>query len=398
MFSRFGCTLSVTVLLVACSPGPTPPSPVPTPTTVAVTPIPSPATPSPSSIATAPTIPPPAATATMVASPTSPTQADVPLAAMFLSWYGFDAAGRCTGGLGSFHWNSGPNTAGVIAKPEPGYYCSADSAVVSWQIDQLEKAGVQALFISWWGWGDSRLDGKVTPKLDVHINDGISALLKGIAAKGSKIRVALIVEPFTSTQAGINPDDLTFGQRQMVLDWLWQRYYDNADYRDLMFHWQGKPLLIAFDPMRLPLDPRFTVRLWTGLERSPKTISQGWQWFFGPPQDVVDGMSDDGVAFVYPRFDEAPAKNQFGADYITWPPRSIDPLLQQRVYEKQWQKLMQNRSKVKMIVLYGWNLYGEQAYIEPSSGGPAPVGQEYVARTKKYYEAFQKGEGALPQR
>ncbi len=41
-----------------------------------------------------------------------------------------------------------------------------------------------------------------------------------------------------------------------------------------------------------------------------------------------------------------------------------------------------------MIILYGWNLYGEQAHIEPSWGGPAPVGYEYVEKTKKLYQEF----------
>jgi hypothetical protein len=38
-----------------------------------------------------------------------------------------------------------------------------------------------------------------------------------------------------------------------------------------------------------------------------------------------------------------------------------------------------------LVVLYGWNFYGEQAHVEPSRGCPAPVGWGYMAKTAEYY-------------
>ena len=139
--------------------------------------------------------------------------------------------------------------------------------------------------------------------------------------------------------------------------------------------------------MALPDDGRYTIKRWTGWAKDRVSMNEGWQWFFGPPQGVIQGMSDEGVAFVYPRFDETYLA-QGGAAYITWPARSVDPLLQDGAYERQWQELTQNRRKVKLIVLYSWNLYGEQTHIEPSDGNPAPVGFEYVAKTRTYYDRF----------
>ena len=337
------------------------------------------------------------------APPTVANTTDIPLAAVFAAWYGYDAGtGQCAGGLGTTHWNDTPNTAGVIYRPELGYYCSADPTVVAWQLDQIEAAGISTLFVSWWDWGDSNLDGEVeaSPHPDAYMNRGIQAVLKDIRDKKRPIKVALIVEPFTLTQAHIDPRDcgspyptndcLWPAQKQTVLDWLWANYYGNADYADLMFRWDGKPLVLAFDPMTVPADDRYTVRLWTGRARSPATEAEGWQWFFSPPQGVAQGMSDDGVAWVYPRFDEVPA-SQMGADYIFWAPRQIDPLLREGTYEAQWQELAQVRDRVRLVVLYGWNLYGEQAHIEPSRGCPAAVWDRYVARTAAYYGAFVQG-------
>ena len=308
----------------------------------------------------------------------------VPLAAVFAGWYGHDAiSGECVGGLGSTHWNDSPETGGVVYTPVLGFYCSSDPKVVAWQLDQMQKAGISVIFYSWWGWGDGNLDGVVEGHADQHINLALTEMLRQIRDSRSKMKVALIVEPFTVTQGGVQ--HLTEFQGRLVLDYVWERYYEQ--YPDQVFQWQGSPLLVTFDPMVLPNDGRYTIKRWTGRPKDRDTIEEGWQWFFAPPQGVIEGMSDDGVVFVYPRFDETYLA-QGGAAYITWSPRIVDPCLQDGAYERQWQELTQNRTKVHLIVLYSWNLYGEQAHIEPSYGKPAPVGHDYVAKTRKYYDQF----------
>ena len=82
---------------------------------------------------------------------------------------------------------------------------------------------------------------------------------------------------------------------------------------------------------------------------------------------------------------------KLGEGDITWTPRRVDPLLKEGMYEEQWQTLVENRENVNLIVLYSWNLYGEQAHIEPSDGGPGPVRDDYVTRTRYYYDAFVTG-------
>ncbi len=49
---------------------------------------------------------------------------------------------------------------------------------------------------------------------------------------------------------------------------------------------------------------------------------------------------------------------------------------------------MSLRRYLTLIVLYSWNIYGEQAHIEPSYGGSAPVGFEYLEKTQRYYAEF----------
>ena len=182
--------------------------------------------------------------------------------------------------------------AGVLDVPERGYYCSSRPDIIEWQLDGLERADVQTLFVSWWGWGDGDLDGNIEGQPDAYMNQGITALLDQIVAVTSThhIRVSLIVEPFVKTQAGIEPSTLQPSQRAMVLDWLWANYYGNEKYRNVWFQWEGKPLLLAFDPMTLtlPLSPTYpisyTVRNWTGRAKSRRRSGKGGNGFSAHPR------------------------------------------------------------------------------------------------------------------
>jgi hypothetical protein len=184
----------------------------------------------------------------------------------------------------------------------------------------------------------------------------------------------------------------------MVLRWLRDSYYQ--PYREAIFEWEGHPLLIAFDPMRLTVDPaspvaggyHYTIKHWSGRSKRAAGGEGIWQWFFAPPaapcdttqppQDVLDNLAD-GVALIYPRFDES----YLSTPYVACK-RKVDPDLTQGLYQQQWELLASHRDQLRLIVLYSWNLYGEQAHVEPSWLGPAPVGYDYVEKTRTYYADF----------
>lgn len=330
-----------------------------------------------------------------VLSPTLGGPEDPPLATLFAGWYGYDqSSGECRGGLGSYHWNDTPNTAGVVYRPMLGYYCSADPKVVARQLEQMQQARISVILYSWWGWGDTDLDGRVDGHLDQSINPALTEMFEQIRNEGLPLKVALLVEPFTLTQAQLKPRDLTQEQRRLVLNYIWDTYY--RPYSAHVFRWQGRPLVVAFDPMTLPHDGRFTIRHWTGRPKDEQTAAEGWDWFFAPPQDMLEAMSRDGVVFVYPRYDEKYICNA-GADFIPCdPPRRVDPWLTEGIYEQQWESLTGRADSVGMIVLYSWNVYGDQSHIEPSDGGPAPVRDEYVRKTAELYEEFVGSVRSLP--
>jgi hypothetical protein len=331
----------------------------------------------------------------------------VPLGVVFTGWFGFKHdTGEMIGGLGSTHWNDGPDTSGIIHTPYripgaigpapgnpdvgPSFYCSADPAVVSWQLEKMRQAGVSMLLYSWWGWGDGDLDGVVEGHPDQWVNLALTEMLDQIKNTGASMKVAVLVEPFTWTQRQLHPNDLTAQQQQMILDYLWDNYY--GPYAGQMFQWDGNPLLVTFDPMKFTVsDARYTLKKLSSQDRTPQSEAEGWEWWLVPQQPLSVTVSDDGVVFPNHRFSEY-YLHLARASYLVYPWRHIDPLLEEGVYEQQWQWLVDNRDQVSLVIVYSWNFYGELAQLEPSTLGSAPPEEDYVAKTSRYYQAFLAGE------
>ena len=209
-------------------------------------------------------------------------QGGAPLAALMYLWYGFDLeTGESVGGLKSSHWNTpGVHSAhrrGVTDEPEYGFYASDDPEVIAQQLADMEAAGISVLLVSYWGDGDSNLDGRKENIESEAIVRATKVLFDYISDNSAPFKIAFLVEPYMP-----RPQEVTLAQKQSILDFLWDDFY--KEYSDLMFQWEGKPLLATWDPLELktPNDPRFTVKTWGSYFGGPdwKTKSnQDWNWY-----------------------------------------------------------------------------------------------------------------------
>ena len=322
---------------------------------------------------------------------------DVPLAALMYLWYGFNPdTGFSEGGLGSSHWNTpGLDSAhrrGVTDEPEYGFYASDDPSVIAQQLADMQEAGISVVLVSWWGSGDSDLDGVKENKESEAMARASKALLSYIEASAAPFKVAFLVEPYMP-----DPPGTTVNQKQAILDELWTDWY--SVYPDLMFEWEDKPLLVTWAPLELktPGDPKFAVKTWGSYFGGPdwKTASnQDWNWY---PELawLPDMISDDGVYVVFPRFDEYwmhVMGRSFPYEY-----RRVDPQMTQGAYEQVWQGAVDNRNAINLIVLYSWNEHKEHASIEPDKGiSPVSYGRSLIEKTANYYRQFQAGSAILP--
>ena len=338
------------------------------------------------------------------------------LAALMYLWYGFNLTpdwngakklGDSPGGLGSSHWNTpGRNSAhrrGVTDEPRYGFYASDDPDVIAQQLSDMERAGISVILISWWGSGDTNLDGVIEEQPLEPDPDNLAlavqeqeakamaraarVLLDFIRVHSSPFQVAFLVEPYMPDPPNMNPE-----QKQEILDELWDTVY--SAYPDLVFHWEEKPLVVTWSPVDLKetRDSRYTVKTWGSHFKGPDWKSgsgQDWNWYPEPAwQERM--ISDDGVYVVYPRFDEF-WLNMQGRQF-EYPHRRVDPWLTQGVYEWTWQVAVENRNEIKLIILNSWNEHKEHTAIEPDKGqSRMRRGDSLLHRTAAYYGQFEAG-------
>ena len=170
-----------------------------------------------------------------------------PLAALMNFWFGFNlTTGEGEGGIGSSHWNTDYGThnsrVGVTDEPEYGYYTSDDPAVIAQQLRDMEQAGINTIFASWHGNGDTNLDGSVDlpsyegePNKDdaekMAMHRAIKVTLGYIRDNNLPFKVAILVEPYMAN--GKTAESLTLADKNHILDLLWNEFYE--PYSDLMF-------------------------------------------------------------------------------------------------------------------------------------------------------------------
>lgn len=280
------------------------------------------------------------------------------LGSLWYPVYGYDRdTGECIGGEGSAAWNDGG--APVLVTPVLGFYCFGDTAYQETTIQLMTDYGLTWTLVSYNGWGDVALDGTIEAEDFEAAHRDIRKLLEKVAGR---LKIALLVEPYVDL-GGLVPGGLTNKQKAKIRDMIWTELYQPN--RDSVMLWEGKPLLVQWFPMDLGRDDRFTIKTF-GSSRYPDDPVLDWNWW--PSLDQYPQIiSDDGFMSFAPRFVDPP--------YVE-AQRRMDPLLEEEVYAKFWEIAYQNREALRLVLIYSWNAYGEQAVIEPSLGGALGTGGE----------------------
>ncbi len=331
---------------------------------------------------------------------------DVPIATLLYVGFGFEQSPpfESIGGLGTTGWNIiGGNppvlwSGLTVTEPEIGWYKSKDITTIDWQLEQMQRAGINVIFLSWQGWGDDNLDGVIEPSINVEYDATAKMVLDHIRANNLPFKFAILCEDFPGNYHGISLLDLTDAQRQMVVDHLWENYYSPEAYGDMAFHWNGKPLIAggANTPGQWWeahefTDPRFELR---EIYDKPEDEDEHWAaaYYTDPPSKLP---GPEGVAMIWPRHDGFLPLLAQNAPWVTKESmRRVDPLGVEGAYDRAWQEVIEYapRSDIKLIWIWIWNSYAEMTYVEPDSGlGYGVVGDLYVRKTNHYANLFHKG-------
>ncbi|BAA79703.1 hypothetical protein APE_0727 [Aeropyrum pernix ovoid virus 1] len=251
--------------------------------------------------------------------------------------------------------------------PVIGLYDSRDVRVIDWQLQRMREAGIDCLFISWWGPGG--FEDEAARRVFWR------AQLYGLKA-------AIFVEPYL----GNDPSRYDRAFWEQTLAYIKQNFIDR--YPGAYLRLDGKPLVLAFNPIGLAYDPRpdfpgYAIRI-VGNDID----SAGYQdWDYWPDYDnALSGelrVRRDGYVVLTPRYRD---------DHFRSPGLSIDYDLSQGWYERQWEWVLRNLDRVRLIAITSWNEYHENTFIEPAND-PAIKDPYYLYNSTKQYIAEAKARG-----
>ncbi|GBF08765.1 hypothetical protein apy_04900 [Aeropyrum pernix] len=297
------------------------------------------------------------------------TGGEAPLVCVyFYPWYSSD--GR--------HWGDSPLTP-VVDEPLIGYYDSRDPVVVDWQLGLISDAGVDCLFVSWWGPGsfEDEASRLVFQRLGEH-----------------GLKAAILVEPYLGGDAGLYGR----GWWEDTLDYIYENFVEK--YSESYLSWEGSPLVLAFNPIGMsyrPLDPRFTIRIvGNDIDRAGYQHWDLWPDYLAPwvaEKDAVLRVRSDGYVAITPRFDdrvfcETGVRTGCGQ-------RLIDPDYALNAYAIQWEWVLRNLDRVRLVAVYSWNEYHERSMIEPHRDATAVNPDPYYVYkvTMNYVAKLEAGVG-----
>ena len=352
------------------------------------------------------------------------TTNDVPVATLLYVSHGFQQTYpyEATGGRGTTGWNvygppgaddPFPWTGFTTTWPEIGWYASKDLDTVAWQISQMQRAGIDTIVISWFGWGDTKLDNTIPDPNDLfaQYQDAAIVVLDHIKNNDIPMKFALLTEAFTYFVGDerLSTNDLTDEQRQTVTDYAWDNFYAPSKYGDFALQIDGKPALLSVPDVKGGwwrnhdwTDDRFRLIEISNNHEDEDEFTTDYVYL--DPPSTIPGV--DGVVNVWPRFSSV-VTYASNTPYFPWynPPTGgdpdepanlpeVDPLGTEGKYDDAWRQIIEHprRSEVKMVFIWYWNSYWEVCYIEPDAGvGAYAVGDLYVRKTAHYADIFRSG-------
>ena len=291
----------------------------------------------------------------------------IPVGVVLYLWYG--NATTNTGGLGSPGWNStnSPGGGAVVDTPNIGYYVSDSNRTFRTQISEMQGAGISFAIVSWWGPSTSGEAGA--------INRATVDLIRYLEHTNSSFKLSIMVDAFGSGGPTSLPVSQTYRYVQDTFVNPYRRWY---------FDWQGKPLLLFFNPLQPGQNVNFTVRT---IGNRPNPVN----WiFWDAPQNFSQGeggtgvnlsndignpwISADGEVTLVPRIDSYyNYADGYQSGYLRF-----DDSLRLGLYQYEWNYALTHRDGVKLVLIYSWNEYHERTAIEPQVDGTSTLGEDYL--------------------
>ena len=289
----------------------------------------------------------------LVSQKTYAQSAKIPVGIFYYAWYNGAGSSICPD---QGHWNSTTNSKWAVEDtPLIGFYNSCDPNVVYKQLNEMNVLGINFIIVSWWGMPPYDL-GQQAP-----VDAAVRTLYSVANASFPNIKIVIMVEGFNET----GTYDFNY-----IKSYVYSTFYNAYPNERFFLNNSTRPLLCWWNaPTMTGLNENPN---WTNIDAihndtmfEDKILGQSSNyvdWYAWRPCSVDSNEtplinSNDGVVVIEPRYDGS----YIGQGTNT----AFDPTYSQGLYDNQWNYVLNNKDKIKLVLIYSWNEYHERSQIEP---------------------------------
>ena len=246
----------------------------------------------------------------------------------------------------------------MVDLPNLGLYTSDNNMTFQKQISEMQSAGIDFALVSWWGPFSSGEAGL--------INRATLDFFRFLKNTNSTFQAAIMVDAFPNA-CGNGPPDIPMSS---VEDYVQSTFV--TPFSRWYFSWEGRPLLLFFNPLQPSPNSNFTLRT---IGNRPNPVN----WIFwdapanfsqGEGGTGVNATNDIGNPFVSPLDGEVTIVPRIDSYYnfiygYQQGYLRFDSALQLGLYQFEWNYVISHIAQVRLVLIYSWNELHERSAIEP---------------------------------
>ncbi|WP_148676726.1 hypothetical protein [Staphylothermus marinus] len=270
------------------------------------------------------------------------------------------------------HWNESSSTT-VVDKPIWRFYDSRNTSIINQQLRLIREAGIDFIVFSWWG--ANSFEDNATRIIVEYL-------------RNYNLKFAIMIEPYLGSD---HPEYYNYTFWNNTLNYIKTNYID--PYNDIYVYLDGKPLVLAFNPIGMNYNPsndfpQYTIRI-TGNDIDNAKY-QDWDYWpdYIDVSNVELKIRIDGFVSIMPRYDDT---------FLRSSGICIDQNYTERLYVREWEWILMRRDQISIVMITSWNEYHERTMIEPHIDYTANVDPYYIYNiTKNYIHRLKQDNNILP--
>jgi hypothetical protein len=242
----------------------------------------------------------------------------------------------------------------------------------------MNSSGINFVVVSWWGMHPYDYEQQA------DVDDAVKTLYSVANSSFPNIKIVIMVEGFN--ESGVYDFNYikSYIYTNFYNEYPNERFFLDNSTRPLLCWWNAPVMTDEANRWPIHDDTTFDDRILGQDNTTARDTYPNIDWYAWTPCSINSSWTpclnnrDGGVVTIEPRYDGSHIGQ--GANSV------FDPTYSEELYDWQWTYVLNNRDKIKCVLIYSWNEYHERSQLEPKNDSTSISNDPYyiLNKTKSY--------------